>query len=450
MKTKLILTGLLLACSLLNIYAQERLGMFVETKRYLDENNNTKFVIDYQVPYKNLIFMTRDNTFFAELKVTLSISIEDSVLVTKEFTNNIGVTRKHDVTTSNKSYLDRIALTLAKAGYVLDIRFEDINSDKSFAWSYTTELINPDEKLSDLELLSAVTPDTLFYSQKFQRGNRIHLPEPSGFISREVYDSLYIYSEAYNVTGFDSKAVLTIIRDDSSVLINTYRIQKPSAYQQLLFPVSISSMNPGQYIAVVEFTDDNTTYSRSYDFVITEQQDQQFFIFTDPDDEFQLIRYIASPKAAGSWKSMSKEAKRRYISNFWIGVAGMRNQSVEEVLKIYRDRVEYSNARFSHFSKGWKSDLGRIYIRNGAPWDVVGSDDVGSYSETDEFKTKFVRKDFQVWKYHGLNKAVYLFVDIQMNGNYKLVYAKNDEQESTLPDWSKYVDSDFNTALLDN
>jgi GWxTD domain-containing protein len=446
MKTKMILTGLLLACSLLSIHAQERLGMFVETKRYLDENNNTKFVIDYQVPYKNLIFMTRDNTFFAELKVTLSISIEDSVLVTKEFTNNIGVTRKHDVTTSNKSYLDRIALTLAKAGYVLDIRFEDINSDKSFAWSYTTELISPDEKLSDLELLSAVTPDTLFYSQKFQRGNRIHLPEPSGFISREVYDSVYFYSEAYNVTGLDSKAVLTIIQDDNSVLINTYRIQKPSACQQLLFPFSIVSMNPGQYIAIIEFTDNNTTYSRSYDFVITEQQDQQFFIFSDPDDEFQLIRYIASPKAAGSWKSMSKEAKRRYVSNFWIGVAGMRNQSVEEVLKIYRDRVDYSNAKFSHFARGWKSDMGRIHIRNGVPGDIEGA--VESLTSSDE--TRFVRKDYQIWKYYGQNKAVYLFVDIQMNGNYKLVYSKNDEQESTLPDWKKYLGSDFDESMLNN
>jgi len=139
---------------------------------------------------------------------------------------------------------------------------------------------------------------------------------------------------------------------------------------------------------------------------------------------------------------MSKEAKRRYITNFWTEMAATRNQSIEAVLKTYNDRLNYCNARFSHFEKGWKSDMGRIYLRNGPPSDIE--------TDTSSDETRFVRKDYQIWKYYGAFKAVYVFVDIPMNGNYKLIYSKNDEQESTFPDWRKYLGTDFDESRLEN
>jgi len=37
-----------------------------------------------------------------------------------------------------------------------------------------------------------------------------------------------------------------------------------------------------------------------------------------------------------------------------------------------------------------------------------------------------------------------------MNGNFRLIYAENDDLESSNPDWMRYVGSDFDTSLLDN
>jgi GWxTD domain-containing protein len=446
MRIKYFLSLLLLFCCMFNLIAAERLGMFIEVKRYLDEKYNTKFVIDYQVPYKNLMFLTRGDNFYAELKVTFTISNADSVIMTKEFTNNIGVTQKYDVTTSSKSYLDRIALTLAKSGYTIHIKFDDINSSNSYEWAYATEQLHPEEKLSDIELISAVTVDSLSYSRKFFRNGLFYVPEPSGLISREMYDSIYIYCEAYEIKSSNAKAVLTIIHEDTPVLIKTYNFTKASSFQSLLYPVAIGSMDTGSYNAIIELSDNDVTYSQSYEMIITEQTEQMYFVFTDMDEEYQLIKYIAVPKSSSNWKTMTKDAKRRYLSSFWSSIAAMNNQSTDTVLKKYKDRIDFSNAHFSHFAKGWKSDMGRIYIRNGAPSDIEG--DVESLTSSDD--TRFVRKDYQIWKYSGYNKAVYVFVDIQMNGNFKLVYVRNDEQESTYPDWRKYLGSDFDEALLEN
>ena len=90
--------------------------------------------------------------------------------------------------------------------------------------------------------------------------------------------------------------------------------------------------------------------------------------------------------------------------------------------------------------------MGRIYIRNGSPSDIEG--DVESLTSSDE--TRYVRKDYQIWKYSGLNKGVYLFVDNQFSGNFKLVYVSNDERESTFPDWRKYLGNDFDETRLEN
>jgi hypothetical protein len=278
MKTKVLLL-IILACFLVNLAAAEKLGMFIEAKRYLNEQKNTR--IDYQVPYKNLTFMTREKSFFAELQVTLTISNADSVLVTRQFTNNIGVTQKYDITTSSKSYLDRISLTLAKPGYKLDLKFEDLNADKAYEWSYETQQLGRDEKLSDLELITFVTADSVSYSRKFMRNNLIYIPEPSGLISRELHDSIYFYCQAYDIMTDKVKAVLTVMQDSIPVFIQTYNLTQPAKLQELYYPVGIASFNAGAYMAIIELVDEETTYSRSYEFIITEQTEQMYFIFTD-------------------------------------------------------------------------------------------------------------------------------------------------------------------------
>lgn len=442
MKTKVIILVGFVFLTWLKLIANERLGIFVDLKRYLDDNKNTAFVIDYQVPYKNLMFLSRDNSYFAELKVKFSIANADSVIINKEFINNIGVTKKYDVTTSSKSYLDRISLTLAKPGFKLMIDFEDVNANTSYTWTYVTEQLDFGARLSDIELLTKITSDTLSFSYKYKRNGMIHIPEPSGLISKDIYDSVYLYCEAYDIDTINNRAVLTLKKEDTVYQISSLPINGTATSQSLVFPINISNLDSGKYHVTIELLDAVILYDKELDFIITEQTESLYFLFTDPEDEYQLIRYIASIKSTSNWNTMSKEAKRRYISNFWISLALQVNQTVEDVLKIYKQRVDYTNARFSHFEKGWKSDMGRIYIRNGAPGDI--DDD----TTTDE--TRFVRKDFQIWKYSGKNKAVYVFVDIPMNGNFKLVYASNDEQESTLPNWRRYLGTDFDESRLNN
>jgi hypothetical protein len=111
-------------------------------------------------------------------------------------------------------------------------------------------------------------------------------------------------------------------------------------------------------------------------------------------------------------------------------------------MSLVQERVDYSNRVFGHLKAGWTSDMGRIYIRNGAP------DEIDRDTSSDQ--SRFVRKDYQIWKYSSGNKPVYMFIDIQMNGNFRLIYADDDDLETSNPDWLRYVGTDFDESKLDN
>lgn len=437
----ILILAVILSCQAI---MAEQLGMFIEVKRYLNSNRDTKYVIDYQVPYKNLMFRTRENAYYAELKVNIEIAFPDSenYIPVREFTNNIGVTRKYDVTDSQKSFLDRISLTPPQEGFKLKIRFEDINGQKEFLWTYVTKSIKSDDALSDPELIQSILPDTTLYSQKFVRGKKSFLPAVSGIINNNYEDSVFVYCEFYNSREQDAKATLTVYKDSLAVLIRNIQREELPYNGNLLFPINISNLESGKYEVKVEVKSKGVSESKTLVFFITEQAETRYFIFTNPEEEHQFIRRLTPGRAANNWDSMSQQAKKRFISNYWQTLATSSNMNIETVLELYRKRIDHANKHYSHFEKGWNTDMGRIYIRNGTP------DEVEKDTSSDE--TRFVRKDYQIWKYSKYSHPVYIFVDISMNGNYKLVYAENDEQESTSPDWKRYLGSDFDESKLDN
>ncbi|HCM14751.1 MAG TPA: hypothetical protein DHW79_02165 [Candidatus Cloacimonas sp.] len=116
--------------------------------------------------------------------------------------------------------------------------------------------------------------------------------------------------------------------------------------------------------------------------------------------------------------------------------------SEQRIIDLVHERVEHTNKYYSSLKPGWTTDMGRIFIRNGAPSDIEKG------TSTDE--SRFVGKDYQIWKYSSGNRAVYVFMDIQMNNNYRLIYASGDDMEVSNPGWLSYLGRDFDTSLLRN
>jgi hypothetical protein len=96
------------------LIAQPRLNMFLDSNRFLDKNQQTILLLDYQVPYPSLVFLAQNNGYFAELKVVVQFVEADSILMQQEVTDNIGIRNKADAANRQKSYLNRLSFILDK------------------------------------------------------------------------------------------------------------------------------------------------------------------------------------------------------------------------------------------------------------------------------------------------------------------------------------------------
>jgi len=426
------------------LLGSDKLNMFIDYNRFLDKNKNTILLLDYQIPYENLAFLATNNGYFAELNVKVKITEADSIFLEHEINDIIGVKNKADTGNRKKSYLNRLSFTLHKPLYTIQFSALDINSQKNFFYEFQIETLPPSSLLSDVELNSEVRPDTSQYLVKFKRNNVLYHSEPSILFNKSTNDYIYLYLEIYNWNSTSESCLLNLsLEKDSLVVMDEYIDFQPGpGSESINLKIPLKDLNPGFYNGTIVLQSAERTEERNIEFAVIEEKEEEFFLFANPDEEYELMRIFLGNKIPSDWGKMNQDTKRRYITQFWRDMAFSTNRSVQSIMDLVQKRIDYANRNFTHFKQGWTSDMGRIYIRNGPP------DDIQRDTSSDE--SRFVRKDYQIWKYVSGKKPVYMFIDIQMNGNYRLIYVENDDLEASNPDWMRYVGSDFDTSKLDN
>lgn len=426
-------------------FANNKLNMFIDYNRFLDKDKNTILLIDYQIPYRNLVFIAQHGGYFAEVDVKVELVHGDSVVISQQITDNVGVSNKADTDSKGKNYLNRLSFTLDKPLDTVRFIATDINAERVFNWQFPIERLSPATILSDLELNSEVKPDTLQHLPKFKRSNTLYRSEPSFFIDRDKSDYAYLYLESYqSVDGSKGSNMLNLYleKDSLSVMDEYFDYTPKNATESFTLKIPIKDLELGRYNGSVTLQTEEHAESRNFEFVLIEEAEELHFIFADPEDEYMLMRIFLGNQMPTDWKNFDTGKKRRYSTQFWKNMAVGTKRSVEDIMKLVHERIDYSNRYFKHLGIGWKSEMGRIYIRNGAPDDIE--------RDTTSDTGRFVRKDYQIWKYQSGLKPVYIFVDIQMNGNYRLIYVENDDMENSDPDWRRFLGSDFDESDLDN
>lgn len=438
------LLAMLMLCLGTDLAASDVINLHVASQRFLDAEKNTIVHIDYQIPYNNLVFLAHKGGYFAEVDVTVSVAQEDSVLFEQSIRDNIGITNKDDAR-SYKTYLNRVSFLLEDDPYVFTISAMDLNSEKTAEQSLTASSLPRDALISDLELCSIVRPDSSSYLSKFHRGNMLYQTQPSLIFDKNVSQDLSLYFQVYAPgSSLERSGLLNMeVEKDSVIVFDRFLDFAPAQeVEGLTLRIPLGDLKPGKYDGNLEFQLGEKSETRDFIFFVTEPRKELFFLFADPDDDYNLLKYFPLGSSTSDWDSYDEQTKRRYITNLWKSWALANNMGTSQMIDLMRERVAYANKHYSHFDEGWTSDMGRIHIRNGKP------DEIETGTSSDD--TRYVRKDYQIWKYRGRIKAVYLFVDIQMNGNYRLIYVENDERESSNPDYLRYLGDDFDTSLLYN
>lgn len=83
-----------------------------------------------------------------------------------------------------------------------------------------------------------------------------------------------------------------------------------------------------------------------------------------PDEMMEPLFYLAT---LAEYRDLRLKPNRKLaVDNFWLKMGGSVEKS-RELIRIYYNRVVYSNLYFSSNKEGWKSDQGMIFILFGPP-----------------------------------------------------------------------------------
>jgi len=423
------------------------LQIVIDDNRFLDEKLNTILEINYEIPYKELLFIKTENGFEAQLKIDFKVFSEDQEVYKQEFTNQIILTNQ-EKTVSDGNFLDKISLTLAKSDFRIDLNFNDINTNEQFHWEYFFTKLDQNTMISDLEFSYEIKSDTTTYLQKFHRWDHLFLANPSHVYDLKINKKLFLY---YEISGFFKNSedlselteTITILNHDEIVKQNESEISENRDIINRIKELDLEKFEPGYYTLEVKIVDNVSGYQEvKKDFFSTKNNiETTIRIFPDLEDDFGLIKYFLPSSQVKYWRDLTLNGKNNYLKRFWEINDPNPLTEENEFLSLIKERIEYTKMHFSHYDEGWTTDRGRIYIRNGPPDEVL--------KLKTGFYTKYATKDYEIWKYRGNNFFTYIFIDLVTSGNYKMIYSDNDDREITMPDWNNYLDSDFDESLLE-
>jgi len=422
------------------------LNVFVEATRFLDQNLNTTLEINYQIPYKNLHFTRTENGYTANLEVEFMLMRSGKKVYDQTFTNGI-ILLTESKTKSSDLFSDKITMTLAKHQFDVNVIFLDTNSSDTNFWNYPFEVLSPENLLSDLEFSSSVVPDTTGFLAKFHRGDYLYNVTANHIFSTDKTGEVVLYYELYNPseTSKEYQIVTSVSKKDSLIRQLDEKVTVDRLINDMNAHIPLAELEDGFYNIEVTVTDTptNRSESRSSYFSVRTPKFFSERMFVNVEDEYKLISYFVSSEQLKIWSTLSDEGKKAFIGNFWTASDNDTSTDKNEFFDLVKDRIYYTNQEYTHFKDGWNSDRGRIYIRNGKPDEII-KDNTGLYTSA----SKYTPKDYEIWRYRTGTNRTYIFLDIQGTGNFRLIYADNDDMEGTDPNWEDNFGDDFDQSVL--
>lgn len=210
--------------------------------------------------------------------------------------------------------------------------------------------------------------------------------------------------------------------------------------------VDLAGLPPGHYRFAVTATGPDSQVTRSAPFGMTgfETVAQAAAVLESNewpanlseaqlDSAYDPLIYLMTAEEQGVYSSLSVEGKRKWLRQFWARRDPSPGTAQNEERNRFYAAITEADRRYREGGAsaipGWRTDRGRIYIKYGAPDEVL------------ERHMQTGVSPYEIWKYTRDRNLRYVFMDLTRFGNYKLIYT-NDRREPSRPDWQDLLGPD--------
>jgi GWxTD domain-containing protein len=135
----------------------------------------------------------------------------------------------------------------------------------------------------------------------------------------------------------------------------------------------------------------------------------------DYQDRVDQLRYISRTHELDFLKQAPDSLRDSLWQQFWKGRDPTPGTDRNEAQDEYYERISFANQHYSvGIRPGWRTDMGQIYIRYGAPDEI----------ERHPFDTDIPA--YEIWYYYR-DGHKFIFSDVQGFGEYRLTHPRNEK-----------------------
>lgn len=440
------------------IKAQSNFNFNIDFASFKYDSTSNYVEFYYSFPTSQMKLVNQNNKLQVEGLFRLQIKDDKTgkYLVNKDWRIPNEVQDSSSIT--NKSTLmGEIGFVIPDGNYTCYAEGSDRNNPvekQSYSFPVNEKAFGNNEiNVSGIQLASSIKQEDADKNSIFYKNTLEVIPSPSA-IYGDGSPVLYYYGELYNLDKAPDLSgikfnVFVFDQQGKNIYSHNKKIIKPLPAVVEVGVINISRYISGKYTLVLSLSDSlkkqsvisrkeffvynpavkdtNTTFSSKDIKVLSSQF--AFLSSEECDDLFAKSAYIATDKEKDQYEKIhTVEGKREFLYKFWSERESDQSGNEKVSYTDYMNRVNIAAKRFKNISRaGWKTDMGRVYIKYGEP------------SEIERFPNEGDKRPYEIWHYNNIEGGViFIFGDLTGFSNYVLLTStKRGETED--PNWQKRI-----------
>jgi GWxTD domain-containing protein len=343
---------------------------------------------------------------------------------------------------------ERFRFALAPGRYTVEVSINDSASGRVTRTTTAVTAFARRPLVSDLVLSGAIrqAEDTVpAGTGEFRRGGFLIAAQTEPVLTPSQ-TRLFYYTELYPDTASAAQVLARVVTDDGRSVVAT----RPESVlvapaQAVTSGVDLAGLPPGGYRLELTVKLGDSAVTRSAPFrmggfdteaalarVTGQRVTDVFATKTEAqlDTLYRPLVYIMESGERGIYEGLSVEGKRNYLRAFWQrrdptpGTPGNEAQDDFYGLVAYATRA-YREGGAAEVP-GWRTDRGRIFLRYGAPDEVLSRPQASG------------TQPYEVWKYTHGRLRKFVFYDTTGLGHYELIYT-DEQREPSRSDWQELL-----------
>lgn len=346
---------------------------------------NPYVIVNYEIPYSNLIFHKNDSIYKSEYLVSLILMQDGYQVGGKTDRVRFFIDDYQKTVSSNFFHSNSIQMEVPTGKMNIILKVSDLNSSR--IWNRSKELE-----------VSELSPTDI--------GAVRWLSNPSREVVRNE-DTVKIKISVFSKEEGEIKLKYFFNNDKGSTLFmkDTLLPDKESQSVEIIIPAGKFEENKYTFFAEVSNVKRDKTAQKSISFRVWEP----FFESERFIKRVEQISYIATSNEIDEMLSARGEKREKLWNEFWESKDPTPADGINEFKIKYFERVNYANKHFSDgLFEGWRTDRGEVYIILGPP----------DYIEDRPYESGGA--SYQIWYYYQQNYKL-VFVQRYITGSYRLI-----------------------------